>query len=171
MSWEKKVDKAIWRGTTVFNPDWSPRLRHLLVEVAKGKEWADVEGSGQGLNNTMKGEDFCKYAYIIYAEVGHLHFHCYALNLLYVRVFLSLAHSHRANHILGDCPITKLALQSFSHHLLHTYYIQPTSSVQSSLLTSYCPPHKHLLAGAVLALSHILFPTQDSLGPSPTLPT
>src|SRR4051794_10872411 len=59
--WDKKIDKAIWRGTLVFGPDWRPGLRLMLGEVAKEQEWADVGGSGQGQNNTLSIEEFCKY--------------------------------------------------------------------------------------------------------------
>lgn len=70
MTWEQKIGKAIWRGTAWFNPDWRAGLRPILVEVAKDKEWADVELWGQGQNNTLDVADFCKYKYIIYTEVG-----------------------------------------------------------------------------------------------------
>ncbi|KAH8590787.1 glycosyl transferase family 90-domain-containing protein [Bisporella sp. PMI_857] len=77
--WAKKIDKAVWRGTEVFNPDWSTRLRNKLVETANGKEWADIEASGRGRRNTIRGEEFCRYAYIVYAEgrsySGRLPFH------------------------------------------------------------------------------------------------
>jgi len=72
-SWEKKIDKAVWRGTPVFGPDWRPGLRLMLVEVGKGQEWADVEGWNAGQNNTLNIEDFCKYRYIIYTEVRSFH--------------------------------------------------------------------------------------------------
>jgi hypothetical protein len=69
--WEKKIKKAVWRGTTWFSPDWNPGLRPNLVEVAGGKEWADVElwGQGQEQNNTIPIEEFCRYRYIVYTEV------------------------------------------------------------------------------------------------------
>lgn len=68
--WEKKIDKAVWRGTPWFGPDWRAGLRLMLVEVAKGQEWADIEASNEGQNNTLPIEDFCKYKYIVYAEVS-----------------------------------------------------------------------------------------------------
>lgn len=68
--WENKIDKAVWRGTQWFGPDWRPGLRISLVEVGKGQEWADVEVWSEGQNNTLSIEDFCKYKYIIYAEVS-----------------------------------------------------------------------------------------------------
>jgi hypothetical protein len=72
--WEDKMDIAIWRGTPWFNPDWSIGLRPKLVEVTKDKEWADVQlwGQGQDPANTLNIDEFCKYRYIIYAEVCYL---------------------------------------------------------------------------------------------------
>ena len=71
-TWEQKINKAVWRGTEWFDPDWDMGLRPKLVKATEGKEWADVQLWGQGQeekNNTIAIEDFCKYKYIIYAEV------------------------------------------------------------------------------------------------------
>lgn len=71
ISWTEKIDKAVWRGTAWFNPDWSPGLRPKLVSITEGKKWADVAiWSGEGDANTINITDFCKYKYIIYTEVG-----------------------------------------------------------------------------------------------------
>jgi hypothetical protein len=70
--WAEKINKAVWRGTAWFNPDWDMGLRLKLVNATGGKEWADVQLWGQGHegeNNTIAIEDFCQYKYIIYAEV------------------------------------------------------------------------------------------------------
>ena len=71
--WLDKIDTAIWRGTPWFNPGWSVGLRPKLVEITEGKGWADVQvwGQGQDPKNTLNIDEFCKYRYIIYAEVGH----------------------------------------------------------------------------------------------------
>ena len=71
--WEDKEDKAVWRGTAWFNPEWSVSLRPKLLEVTEGKEWADVQAWGQGQDpkNTLNIDEFCRYRYIIYAEVSH----------------------------------------------------------------------------------------------------
>lgn len=71
--WLDKIDTAIWRGTPWFNPGWSIGLRPKLVEITEGKGWADVQvwGQGQDPKNTLNIDEFCKYRYIIYAEVGH----------------------------------------------------------------------------------------------------
>lgn len=71
--WEKKIDKAVWRGTPWFGPDWRAGLRLMLVEVGRDQEWADVQDWNHGQNNTLSIEDFCKYKYIIYAEVSLFH--------------------------------------------------------------------------------------------------
>ena len=71
-TWERKINKAVWRGTAWFDPDWDMGLRPKLITATEGKEWADVELWGQGHegeNNTIAIEDFCRYKYIIYAEV------------------------------------------------------------------------------------------------------
>jgi hypothetical protein len=86
MHWENKLDIAGWRGTAWFNPEWSPGLRPRLLEITDKKEWADVETWGQGhigLDNTVRIEEFCRYKYIIYAEVGPPRFpssQCYAVH-------------------------------------------------------------------------------------------
>ncbi|KAG0650419.1 hypothetical protein D0Z07_2927 [Hyphodiscus hymeniophilus] len=70
-TWHEKIDKAVWRGTAWFDPDWDMGLRPKLVKATEGKEWADVQlwGQGQeGKNNTLAIEDFCRNKYIIYAE-------------------------------------------------------------------------------------------------------
>jgi hypothetical protein len=71
---ENKIDKAVWRGTAWFNPQWSMGLRPKLVEVAEEKEWADMEIWDKQKGNTIPIEDVCKYKYIIYAEVQALSF-------------------------------------------------------------------------------------------------
>lgn len=92
--WEDKMDKAIWRGTPWFNPDWSVGLRPKLVEVTKGKEWADVQiwGQGQDPKNTLTIDEFCKYRYIIYTEVCLLFLFCHSTSPSY----LSLCYSSSA---------------------------------------------------------------------------
>lgn len=70
--WENKIDKAVWRGTPYLGPDWRPGLRLMLVEVGRSQEWADIQDWNYGNNNnTVSIEDFCKYRYIIYAEVSY----------------------------------------------------------------------------------------------------
>ncbi len=66
---EKKIDAAVWRGTTLSNPDWAKRLRQTLVDVTREKDWADVQVWTEEKNNTIFIHDICKYKYIIYTEV------------------------------------------------------------------------------------------------------
>ncbi|RFU32879.1 hypothetical protein B7463_g3475, partial [Scytalidium lignicola] len=78
--WREKIDKAVWRGTAWFNPDWNMGLRPKLLEVTEGRKWADVAiWAGESADNTINITDFCKYRYIIYAEgksySGRLPFH------------------------------------------------------------------------------------------------
>ncbi len=68
---ENKISKAVWRGTPWFDPLWNINLRPKMIEITKGKEWADVEIWNKDSNNTIQIVDMCKYKYIIYAEVSH----------------------------------------------------------------------------------------------------
>lgn len=72
--WEKKIAKAVWRGTVWFNSVTNANLRPKLLQVTKGKQWADVEetkwqDSGMGASNSIAIHDFCRYKYILYTEV------------------------------------------------------------------------------------------------------
>jgi Glycosyl transferase family 90 len=72
--WSKKIDKVVWRGTAWFNSVGNTNLRPKLLQVTKGKEWADVEdlkwfNNAEKARNSLLIEDFCKYKYIIYTEV------------------------------------------------------------------------------------------------------
>jgi hypothetical protein len=72
--WESKIDKAVWRGTSGFNPINNHNLRPNLIHLAAGKEWADVEnfvveGVNKPPTNVLSIEEFCRYKYIIYTEV------------------------------------------------------------------------------------------------------
>lgn len=74
MPWDKKIDKVVWRGTGWFNSVGNTNLRPKLLEVTKGKPWADVESmkwetNGDSAPNSITIEDFCKFKYIIYTEV------------------------------------------------------------------------------------------------------
>jgi hypothetical protein len=74
-SWEKKIRKVVWRGTVFFNSVQNLNLRPKLMQVTKGKEWADVEGlewqeQGYRARNSIDVEGFCRYRYIVYTEVS-----------------------------------------------------------------------------------------------------
>lgn len=76
--WQRKIPKAVWRGTAWFNSVHAPRLRQTLVQTARGKPWADVEtlewvtGKGSSSNrnatNALRIEDFCRYKYVVHTE-------------------------------------------------------------------------------------------------------
>jgi hypothetical protein len=77
--WEKKSSKAVWRGTVWFNSIANLNLRPKLMQITKGKEWADVEemkweNQGMTAKNAIAIEEFCKYKYIIYTEVSFRYF-------------------------------------------------------------------------------------------------
>ncbi|KAH7393062.1 glycosyl transferase family 90-domain-containing protein [Pyrenochaeta sp. MPI-SDFR-AT-0127] len=70
VKWEKKVDKAVWRGTPWFNPIGHPNLRKDLLKATKQKDWADVEALSTVSNatNSINIEDFCRFRYVVYTE-------------------------------------------------------------------------------------------------------
>lgn len=63
-----------------FSPIGNKDLRKALVRLARGKEWADIEHVRDDARNATTGvvvegnkipiEDFCKYKYVIYTDVG-----------------------------------------------------------------------------------------------------
>ena len=70
-SWEKKKDKLVWRGNLAF----APKLRHALVDAAKGKKWSDVGSvAWDDVNHPdekaayVSPVDHCEYKYIAHAE-------------------------------------------------------------------------------------------------------
>jgi len=74
LPWEDKISKAVWRGNVHFNSVMNSDLRPKLMQITKGKSWADVEGlevknQGMTAGNSIDIHDFCKYKYIIYTEV------------------------------------------------------------------------------------------------------
>ncbi|TVY65530.1 O-glucosyltransferase rumi-like protein [Lachnellula suecica] len=82
--WEKKIDKAVWRGTAWFNSVGNTALRPNLLHATKDKDWADVQDlkwrtNAVSAENSIDIADFCKYKYIIYTEgvtySGRLPFH------------------------------------------------------------------------------------------------
>jgi hypothetical protein len=60
-----KIPKLIWRGTQF----WNAEIRNTLVDLAKGKPWADVLGVDGGHTENRIGEDkFCEYAMNVHTE-------------------------------------------------------------------------------------------------------
>ena len=75
--WEKKISKAVWRGTAMLSPYGNKNLREKLLRVAEGQIWADIEevkkkgpsATKEDGSNVLTIEDFCRYKYVIYTEV------------------------------------------------------------------------------------------------------
>lgn len=66
--WDQKQEKLVWRGKVTF----APKLRHALLDAAKGKPWSDV-GQVQWGDPTFKEQflgpvDQCNYMFIAHAE-------------------------------------------------------------------------------------------------------
>lgn len=62
-----KIPKAVWRGV-VWTNEW---VRKPLMEVTRGKGWADVEEVSwdEGAkDNMIPIEDYCRYAFIVHTE-------------------------------------------------------------------------------------------------------
>lgn len=60
-----KIPKAVWRGVVWTNQ----ALRDALVQITKGKAWADVaETVWETKTNLMSLEDLCQYAFVIHTE-------------------------------------------------------------------------------------------------------
>jgi hypothetical protein len=69
ISFEKKIDKVVWRGTAHYNGVGNRFLRPNLLLTTAGKGWADVEvlnweTNAEKANNSIDIQDFCKYKYI-----------------------------------------------------------------------------------------------------------
>ncbi|KAL1601503.1 hypothetical protein SLS60_006418 [Paraconiothyrium brasiliense] len=67
---ERKIDKAVWRGTPWFNPLGHPRLRQDLLKATQNREWADVAAlnTHAHASNKLAMEEFCRYKYVVYTE-------------------------------------------------------------------------------------------------------
>lgn len=74
LSFDQKIPKAVWRGTTWYNSAQSPGLRQKLVAATKNQPWADVQAlvwnasDSRIAANAIPIEDFCRYKYIIHTE-------------------------------------------------------------------------------------------------------
>ena len=68
VSWKKKIQKAVWRGAIL-----GLEIRRTLLEVTKGKDWADVKTLDWGNQESFEQDrlsmdDHCKYKYVIHTE-------------------------------------------------------------------------------------------------------
>ncbi|KAK5173846.1 uncharacterized protein LTR77_002527 [Saxophila tyrrhenica] len=60
-----KIPKAIWRGAKWTNE----YVRGHLLDVSKGKDWADIEEvDWKTPNNTMTMDDMCRYMFTVHTE-------------------------------------------------------------------------------------------------------
>lgn len=99
--WERKLDKAVWRGTPWFNSVGRPSLRQDLLKATRGKQWADVEALGKnsssGEGNALAIEDFCAYKYVVYTEgvtySGRLPYHQACESVLITPPLMYLTHT------------------------------------------------------------------------------
>jgi hypothetical protein len=93
-----KIPKIVWRGTEWVNPE----IRDVLVNVTKGKSWADVMYSDSRTNeHHLSINDMCKYAMTVHTEgfsysgrLTHL-LHCNSLPFVH-----ELAYTTHYYHLL-----------------------------------------------------------------------
>lgn len=68
-SWDKKIPKAVWRGTFKTNKN-----REKLLQVSKGKDWADIrEVTWRGQHMSPESDplpmvEHCKYKFVLQTE-------------------------------------------------------------------------------------------------------
>ncbi|RPA88092.1 hypothetical protein BJ508DRAFT_409990 [Ascobolus immersus RN42] len=115
--WSRKINKAVWRGTTRFNPQWNRQLRPSLLKAAENKPWADVRkidsktSDYPDTNKTLSIEEFCNYKIIIYTEgvtySGRLNYHQLCRSVMVMPPPVYMQH------------ITHLIRPVFSTRLLH----------------------------------------------------
>ncbi|KAH8768815.1 glycosyl transferase family 90-domain-containing protein [Hyaloscypha finlandica] len=131
--WSKKIDKVVWRGTTWFNSVGNTNLRPKLLQLTKGKEWADVEdlkwfNNGEKARNSLLIEDFCKYKYIIYTEgitySGRLPFHQSCRSIILTPPLTYLMHT---THLLRPLFSSTLPLSTSPYSLPFTHQPVPNS--------------------------------------------
>lgn len=68
ITFQSKKKQLVWRGALNPNP-----LRRALWQLAKGKEWADVQYINWDIPKDVKAkllpmEEYCKYAYLAHVE-------------------------------------------------------------------------------------------------------
>ncbi|KAF2003412.1 hypothetical protein P154DRAFT_486606 [Amniculicola lignicola CBS 123094] len=67
--WEDKIPKALWRGAVKTNP-----VRGTLMEVTRGKSWADVDAvtwknrTEVAGSNAVSMVDHCRYQFLVHTE-------------------------------------------------------------------------------------------------------
>lgn len=69
-AFKDKIPQAVWRGNSFWNSD----LRQPLIDVTKGKPWADVVDMGHPENKAhfLRSAEYCNYAMPVHTEgVGY----------------------------------------------------------------------------------------------------
>ncbi len=65
LSWAQKERKLVWRGKLSF----APKMRRALLDVARGRSWADVKELDWGQkDNFLSMEEHCRYMFIAHVE-------------------------------------------------------------------------------------------------------
>lgn len=66
--WDAKTEKLVWRGKLSY----APKLRHALLDAAKGRSWSDVGqvkwGEPEFKQQFLGPVDQCSYMFIAHAE-------------------------------------------------------------------------------------------------------
>lgn len=93
--WEHKLKKLVWRG----KPSFSPKLRRALLDVAKGKIWADVKALRWQDMESMSHDfissvDQCQYMFI-----AHIEGRSYSASLKYRQACRSVVIAHKLQWI------------------------------------------------------------------------
>ena len=93
--WEQKQKKLVWRG----KPSFSPKLRRALLDVARGKSWADVRALRWQDTESMSHDfissvDQCQYMFI-----AHVEGRSYSASLKYRQACHSVVIAHKLQWI------------------------------------------------------------------------
>ncbi|RDL31112.1 Uncharacterized protein BP5553_09901 [Venustampulla echinocandica] len=139
--WVEKINKVVWRGTAWFNSVGNLNLRPMLLQVTKGKEWADVQDmkwktNGVMAENSIEVEDFCRYKYIIYTEgvtySGRLPFHQSCASVIITPPLTYLLHT---THLLKPLFSSSLSISTSP----------PTPKDQQRWPNSYSPSEANIV--------------------------
>ena len=103
-SWHNKVEKILWRGATMGLP-----LRDRLIEITKGKSWADVVAldwhNKESMQNDLKSmPEHCNYKYLAHTEGNS-----YSGRLKYLQACQSVIVAHKMDWIQHHHPLMSSA--------------------------------------------------------------
>lgn len=101
-SWKNKVPQLLWRGATMGLP-----LRDKLIEITKGKPWADVVAldwhNKDSMQNDLKSmPEHCNYKYLAHTEGNS-----YSGRLKYLQACESVIIAHKMDWIQHHHPLMK----------------------------------------------------------------